>query len=127
MISTLQYASCARLLPIAAIWLLSQMALTRYSAVILECFLQFSGGMITTSTFTLMMLSAKNSSEGTKASHSAALATAEVLGKLSMMAISGILVDSVGYQKYFGLCFVLAFLVVPILQAGVNIPEKKEL
>ncbi|XP_068714931.1 major facilitator superfamily domain-containing protein 3-like [Montipora foliosa] len=125
--TSLQYVSCARLLPIAIIWLLSQVTLSKYSAVILECFLQIIGGIITTKTFTLIFLSAKNSPDGSKASHSAVLATAEVLGKLSMIAISGMLVDIFGYQRFFGLCLILALLVIPVLKAVVNAPNKKTL
>lgn len=101
--------------------------LTKYSAAILECSLQLIGGTITTATFTLVMLSAQNSSQGTKASHSAVLATAEVLGKLSMISLSGILVDLVGYQCYFGLCLFLALLAVPVLKVGITIQSKKSL
>lgn len=122
---TLKWASCARLLPMAVLWFLSHVTLTKYSAVILECLLQLIGGIITTATFTLMMLSAQNSSEGTKASHSAVLATAEVLGKLSIISLSGVIVDTIGYQWFFGLCLVLASLVVPVLTAGTTISKQK--
>ena len=122
----LKWASCARLLPLGVLWLMSQ-TLTKYSAAILECSLQLIGGTITTATFTLVMLSAQNSSQGTKASHSAVLATAEVLGKLSMISLSGILVELVGYQCYFGLCLILAFLAVPVLKFGITIQSKKSL
>ena len=48
-----------------------------------------------------MMLISQSSSPGIRATHGAVLATAEVLGKLSMISMSGILVDNVGYQCVF--------------------------
>ena len=99
--------------------------LSTHCVVILECLLQLTGGIITTATFTLMMLSSKNSSPGAKASHSSMLATAEVLGKLFMISSSGLVVDTVGYQCFFGLCLVLALLAIPVLKTGTVSSSKK--
>jgi len=85
------------------------------------------GGTVTTATFTLMMLSSQSSSPGIRATHGAILATAEVLGKLSMISLSGILVDHIGYQVFFGFCTVLAVLVIPVLKPGLIPPRKKTL
>ena len=119
--------SFARLIPLASVWILSLTTLTKSSVIILECFIQLIGGTVTTATFTLMMLSSQSSSPGIQATHCAVLATAEVLGKLSMIALSGILVDNVGYQCFFGICTVLALLVIPVLQSGLISPWKKSL
>ena len=119
--------SFARLIPLASVWILSLTTLTKSSVIILECFIQLIGGTVTTATFTLMMLSSQSSSPGIRATHCAVLATAEVLGKLSMIALSGILVDNVGYQCFFGICTVLALLVIPVLQSGLISPWKKSL
>lgn len=73
-----------------------------------------------------MMLSSQSLSPGIRATHGAVLATAEVLGKLSMISLSGILVDSIGYQCYFGFCTVLALLAIPGFKPGL-ISRKKSL
>lgn len=127
MIKILLWTSYARLVPLVSLWFLSLTKLTKLSVVILECFIQLTGGIITTATFTLMMLSSQNSYPGTMATHCAVLATAEVLGKLTMISLSGILVDVVGYQWFFGLCLVLALLAIPILKPGLVSPKKKSL
>ena len=118
-LKVLLWTSHARLLPISLIWLYSSMPLSNlWLSSLLECSLQLSGGIITTATFTLMMLSSQNSSPGTKASHSALLATVEVLGKLFMISSSGFLVDIVGYPCFFGFCLFLALLFIPVLRNG---------
>lgn len=127
MITVLLWTSFTRLLPLAFLCLLSLTTLTKFSAVILECSLQLIGGIITTATFTVMMLSSQNSFQGTKASHCAILATVEVLGKLSMISLSGILVDIIGYQCFFGLCLGLALLAIPVVKGGSVSPSKKSL
>lgn len=119
--------SFARPIPLASVWILSLTALTKSSVIILECFIQLMGGIVTTATFTLMMLSSQSSSPGIRATHGAVLATAEVLGKLSMISLSGILVDNVGYQCFFGFCTVLALLLIPVLQPGLISLRKKSL
>ena len=117
--------SFARLIPLASVWILSLTTLTKFSVIILECFIQLTGGTVTTATFTLMMLSSQSSSPGIRATHGAVLATAEVLGKLSMISLSGILVDSIGYQCFFGFCTVLSLLAIPVLQPGLISSRKK--
>ena len=118
-LKVLLWTSYARLLPLSLIWLYSSVPLSNlWLSSLLECSLQLSGGIITTATFTLMMLSSQNSSPGTKASHSALLATVEVLGKLSMISSSGFLVDVVGYPCFFGFCLFLALLFIPVLRNG---------
>ena len=119
MLKVLLWTSHARLLPLSLIWLYSSVPLSSlWLSSLLECSLQLSGGIITTATFTLMMLSSQNSSPGTKASHSALLATVEVLGKLFMISSSGFLVDVVGYPCFFGFCLFLALLFIPVLRNG---------
>ena len=118
-LKVLLWTSHARLLPLSLIWLYSSMPLSNlWLSSLLECSLQLSGGIITTATFTLMMLSSQNSSPGTKASHSALLATVEVLGKLFMTSSSGFLVDVVGYPCFFGFCLFLPLLFIPVLRNG---------
>lgn len=127
MFSVLLWTSYARLIPLALLWLLSFTKLTKSSVVILECLIQLTGGIITTTTFTLMMLSSQNSSPGTRATHGAVLATVEVLGKLSMISLSGILVDIIGYQCFFGLCLALSLLAIAVFKPGIVLPSKKSL
>ena len=125
MIKVLLWTSFARLIPLASVWILSLTTLTRSSVIILECFIQLIGGTVTTATFTLMMLSSQSSSPGIRATHGAVLATAEVLGKLSMISLSGILVDNIGYQCFFGFCTVLALLAIPVLKPSFFSTSKK--
>lgn len=125
-IKLLLWTSFARLIPLASVWILSLTTLTKSSVIILECFIQLTGGTVTTATFTLMMLSSQSLSPGIRATHGAVLATAEVLGKLSMISLSGILVDNIGYQCYFGFCTVLALLAIPGFKPGL-ISRKKSL
>lgn len=79
-----------------------------------ECMLQLTGGIITTITFTLMMQFSKEVHSSLQATHFSLLATAEVLGKLSMMSVSGGLVDVMGYPVYFLLCFLMSLGVIPL-------------
>lgn len=124
-IKVLLWTSYARLVPLLLLWLLSLTQFTKSAIAIIECFIQLSGGIITTATFTLMMLSSQNSLPGAKATHCAVLATSEVLGKLLMISLSGILVDIIGYQYFFGLCFLLALSFLPVLKHGlVSLREK---
>lgn len=124
-IKVLLWTSYARLVPLLSLWLLSLTQFTKSAIAIIECFIQLSGGIITTATFTLMMLSSQNSLPGAKATHCAVLATSEVLGKLLMISLSGILVDIIGYQYFFGLCFLLALSFLPVLKHGLVSPREK--
>ena len=126
-IKILLWTSFARLIPLGSVWILSLTTLTKSSVIILECFIQLMGGTVTTATFTLMMLSSQSSSHDIRATHSAVLATAEVLGKLSMISLSGILVDNIGYQCFFGFSTVLALLAIPVLKPGLISSGKKSL
>lgn len=124
-IEVLIWTSYARLVPLLSLWLLSLTQFTKSGIAIIECFIQLSGGIITTATFTLMMLSSQDSLPGTKATHCAVLATSEVLGKLLMISLSGILVDITGYQHFFGLCFLLALSFLPVLKYGLAFAREK--
>ncbi|PFX18896.1 Major facilitator superfamily domain-containing protein 3 [Stylophora pistillata] len=124
-IEVLIWTSYARLVPLLSLWLLSLTQFTKSGIAIIECFIQLSGGIITTATFTLMMQSSQDSLPGTKATHCAVLATSEVLGKLLMISLSGILVDITGYQHFFGLCFLLALSFLPVLKYGLAFARKK--
>ena len=80
------------------------------------CLLQLIGGAVTTSTFTLMMQCSQGAKSHTQATHYTALATLEVMGKLSFMAVIGALTDYVGYGVVFGLFIGLSLVPFPLLR-----------
>ncbi|EDO45315.1 predicted protein, partial [Nematostella vectensis] len=84
--------------------------------IITECALQLVGGAITTATFTLMMQHTMETANQAQATHFTALATVELLGKLTMMSVSGMVVEVFGYQVFFSLCESFALLVVVALR-----------
>ncbi|XP_072017673.1 major facilitator superfamily domain-containing protein 3-like [Amphiura filiformis] len=80
------------------------------------CLLQLIGGAITTATFTLMMQCSQSAPDHIQATHYTALATLEVMGKLSLMAVIGFVTDAVGYFVVFCLFIGLSLLVFPLLK-----------
>ncbi|XP_022100516.1 major facilitator superfamily domain-containing protein 3-like isoform X2 [Acanthaster planci] len=70
--------------------------------------LQLIGGAITIATFTLMMQCSQNAPLCIQATHYTALATLEVMGKLTFMSVAGWLVDMLGYTSMFCLFITLS-------------------
>ncbi|PAA56346.1 hypothetical protein BOX15_Mlig018921g3 [Macrostomum lignano] len=68
-------------------------------------------GLITTSTFALMMRCSQTAPPACRATHYTGLATLEVLGKLIFSSASGVIVDGLGYGASYVLFLVLAALV----------------
>ena len=75
-----------------------------------------SSGIITTTTFTLMMFCSQRAPVRIQASHYTTLATSEVLGKLTFSGLIGSLTDVVGYHLVFLLFVLLSVLVLPVLK-----------
>ncbi|XP_057592836.1 major facilitator superfamily domain-containing protein 3 isoform X1 [Hippopotamus amphibius kiboko] len=67
------------------------------------CLQHFLGGLVTTSTFTLMMRCSQLAPSALQATHYSLLATLELLGKLLVGTLAGALVDNLGPR----LCFFL--------------------
>ena len=95
--------------------------------VISDSVLHVISGMITTLTFTLMVVCSQKCPRVLSATHYSTLATFEVFGKLCMMSISGTIVDAVGYGKFFITCTVLTLLPVILLgTANLSYQKRKE-
>ncbi|XP_069077254.1 major facilitator superfamily domain-containing protein 3 isoform X1 [Pleurodeles waltl] len=93
------------------------------AAAIFSIILQhFLAGMITTFTFSIMMQCTQKAAENIQATHYSFLATVEVLGKLTFSAVSGGLVDAVGFVPSFFLFLLLSSLtVIHIRRAPVTV------
>lgn len=120
LIKTLLWTSLPRSLVLTSQWIqVSNLTQTSFLLVIAsESILQFTAGVVTTATFTLMMSLSQEVAPGAQATHFSILATAEVVGKLLMISLSGVLVDYIGYCGFFGLCWILALAVLPVLYQG---------
>jgi len=72
-------------------------------------------GIVTTTTFTLMMQCSRNAPTSVQATHYTLLATCEVIGKLAFTSVCGWLADFVGYRFLFLIFAVLSAVVLPLL------------
>ena len=79
------------------------------------CLMLLGSGVLTTTTFTMMMFCSQNAPVKIQASHYTTLATIEVLGKLTFSVMIGSLTDVVGYLLVFLLFILLAISVLPVL------------
>ncbi|XP_068382281.1 major facilitator superfamily domain-containing protein 3 isoform X2 [Eschrichtius robustus] len=88
----------------------------RGAALLSLCLQHFLGGLVTTTTFTLMMCCSQLAPSALQATHYSLLATLELLGKLLMGTLAGALADSLGPR----LCFFvfLALSAAPMLYLG---------
>ncbi|XP_007185535.2 major facilitator superfamily domain-containing protein 3 [Balaenoptera acutorostrata] len=88
----------------------------RGAALLSLCLQHFLGGLVTTTTFTLMMRCSQLAPSALQATHYSLLATLELLGKLLMGTLAGALADSLGPC----LCFFvfLALSAAPMLYLG---------
>lgn len=83
--------------------------------VMVMTLLLFGSGVVTTTTFTLMMYCSQLSPLEIQASHYTTIATVEVLGKLVFSSLIGQFVDMFGYPLTFSLCTLLGLIVIPVL------------
>lgn len=79
------------------------------------CTMLLGSGVVTTTTFTLMMYCSQMSPSEIQASHYTTLATVEVLGKLVFSILIGQFADIFGYVLTFILCAILGTIVIPVL------------
>ncbi|XP_006879471.1 PREDICTED: major facilitator superfamily domain-containing protein 3 [Elephantulus edwardii] len=77
-------------------------------ALLSLCLQQFLGGLITTATFTLMMRCSRLAPSALQATHYSLLATLELLGKLMLGTLAGVLADNLGLQLSFSLFLALS-------------------
>ncbi|GCB68388.1 major facilitator superfamily domain-containing protein 3 [Scyliorhinus torazame] len=96
-------------------------------AAVLSIILQhFLSGLITTLTFSIMMLCTQKAEERIQATHYTLLASFEVLGKLTFSAIAGILVDRIGFISSFCIFILLSCLAIfHVLKPADLLPEQK--
>lgn len=88
----------------------------RGAALLSLCLQHFLGGLVTTTTFTLMMRCSQLAPSALQATHYSLLATLELLGKLLVGALAGALADSLGLRFCFFLF--LALSATPMLCLG---------
>ena len=83
---------------------------------VLQCFVMFCAGVLTTAVFTLMMRLSQTAPEKMKGTHFTTLATFEVSGKLIFAAISGYLIDTFGLETLYLTFVIFAFITVPFVK-----------
>ncbi|XP_072806151.1 major facilitator superfamily domain-containing protein 3 isoform X6 [Vicugna pacos] len=88
----------------------------RGAALLSLCLQHFLGGLVTTTTFTLMMHCSQLAPSALQATHYSLLATLELLGKLLVGSLAGALADSLGPHLCF--CFFLVVSATPVLYLG---------
>ncbi|VFV31895.1 major facilitator superfamily [Lynx pardinus] len=88
----------------------------RGAALLSLCLQHFLGGLVTTTTFTLMMHCSQLAPSALQATHYSLLATLELLGKLFLGTLAGALADSLGLHLCFSLFLALSGM--PILYLG---------
>ncbi|XP_019792871.2 major facilitator superfamily domain-containing protein 3 isoform X2 [Tursiops truncatus] len=88
----------------------------RGAALLSLCLQHFLGGLVTTTTFTLMMRCSQLAPSALQATHYSLLATLELLGKLLMGTLAGALADSLGPRLCFSVF--LALSAMPMLYLG---------
>uniref|UniRef100_A0A0P6K280 Major facilitator superfamily domain-containing protein 3 n=1 Tax=Heterocephalus glaber TaxID=10181 RepID=A0A0P6K280_HETGA len=86
----------------------------RGAALLSLCLQHFLGGLVTTTTFTVMMHCSQLAPRGLQATHYSLLATLELLGKLLPGTLAGVLADGLGPNPCFGVFLVLSAL--PLLE-----------
>ncbi|XP_078070677.1 major facilitator superfamily domain-containing protein 3 [Mustelus asterias] len=96
-------------------------------AAVLSITLQhFLSGLITTLTFSIMMLCTQKAEERIQATHYTFLASFEVLGKLTFSVIAGFLVDRMGFPFSFCIFVLLSCLaILLVLKPPDLLPEQK--
>lgn len=83
------------------------------AALLSLCLQHLLGGLVTTTTFTLMMRCSQRVPRALQATHYGLLATLELLGKLFLGTLAGALADSLGRLLCFA--FFLALSGMPVL------------
>lgn len=104
-------ATALRVLPILATWWVAHAGVTAHGAIVVCLLEHVTGGMLTTATFTLMMMMVDKRSGATGYT---LLASLETLGRMPGTWASGIFAQSFGYGTLFLTAAVLsAFVLVP--------------
>ncbi|XP_044100653.1 major facilitator superfamily domain-containing protein 3 isoform X2 [Neovison vison] len=80
----------------------------RGAALLSLCLQHLLGGLVTTTTFTLMMRCSQRAPRALQATHYGLLATLELLGKLFLGTLAGALADSLGRPLCFAFFLVLS-------------------
>ncbi|XP_004639009.1 major facilitator superfamily domain-containing protein 3 [Octodon degus] len=82
----------------------------RGAALLSLCLQHFLGGLVTTTTFTVMMHCSQLAPRALQATHYSLMATLELLGKLLSGTLAGVLADGMGPNPCFGVFLVLSAL-----------------
>lgn len=89
-----------------------------YMSVVSLCLLSFNSGVISTVTFTFMMMKSRECSQESQASHYSVLASIEVAGKLIFASIAGFVIDNFGILWSFSLFAFLCILPLIVIYAA---------
>ena len=97
---------------------------------ITESIFQLLAGMMTTTTFTAMMVSSKRLAPEIQTFHFTVLSACEVLGKLCMKSSAGTIAECIGYYKFFVSCCSIDFLLILVALGNkksscVDVKQKK--
>ncbi|KAM4865344.1 major facilitator superfamily domain-containing protein 3 isoform 2-T2 [Thomomys bottae] len=88
----------------------------RGMALVSLCLQHFLGGLVTTATFTVMMHCSQRAPRTLQATHYSLLATLELLGKLLLGTLAGVLADGLGLHPCFTVFLMLS--VLPLVDLG---------
>ena len=77
-------------------------------------------------TFTLMMQCSQRAPQSIQASHYSTLATMEVVGKLTISVLVGMITDTMGYPFVFVVCTLLAVAVTSLFKYAPPVLWKEE-
>lgn len=89
-----------------------------YMSIASLCLLSFSSGVISTATFTFMMMKSRECSQESQASHYSVLASIEVAGKLMFASLAGFGIDNFGILWSFSLFAFLCILPIIVIYAA---------
>lgn len=90
----------------------------QYMSIASLCVLSFNSGVISTVTFTFMMMKSRECSQESQASHYSVLASIEVAGKLLFASLAGFVIDSYGIVWSFSLFAFLSILPIVVIYAA---------
>uniref|UniRef100_A0A0P4WD24 Major facilitator superfamily (MFS) profile domain-containing protein n=1 Tax=Scylla olivacea TaxID=85551 RepID=A0A0P4WD24_SCYOL len=90
----------------------------QYMSIASLCLLSFNSGVISTVTFTFMMVKSRECSPESQASHYSVLASVEVAGKLIFASLAGFVIDNYGILWSFSLFAFLCLLPIIVIYAA---------
>ncbi|XP_045130361.1 major facilitator superfamily domain-containing protein 3-like isoform X2 [Portunus trituberculatus] len=96
----------------------SYISMLQYMSIGSLCLLSFNSGVISTVTFTFMMVKSRECRQESQASHYSVLASIEVAGKLIFASFAGFVIDNYGILWSFSLFAFLCILPIVVIYAA---------